>query len=405
MTPDVHILSTGKSPGSAYYSSSRFEHEREIFKKSWLYLCRSDEVVNPGDFRIHEAPPTGASIILVRDRAGILRAFHNACSHRSMKVVWAEKGNAPSFRCPYHAWTYDLEGDLKWIPDDACFSDVDRQASGLKAVALQEWNGLVFINLDPEPAISLLDFLGGYGEALADLPLQTYDHGVRFSLRVKANWKLCVEANNETYHFHSLHGKTLRSMCTYAENPYSRLLYYSFAGAHHSAAAPANTSWTLDEKRPIQSFAFSHGRMPGPGAPTLGAHAGLNRESHPNWLNEQFTFFPNFILVAQSDSWLTYQFWPVAADETIVTTTVYTRRPLSARQLFSLHHLAAYARDVGLEDYVALEKQQKVIESGVFRDLQFGGGSTEILLRHSAAVLQALVKGRQDEASARVAAE
>lgn len=155
--PAAHHL-----PGDFYTSPEiqRLERDR-IFRREWLCVGRVEEFPNPGDYAalcIADEP-----VVLCRDRSGKLRAFFNVCRHRGTEVALG-CGNSTRFTCPYHAWTYDLDGRLLGAPFTDDIENFDRALFGLKPVNLDSWGGFVFINLDPA-ARPLADALGVFARS------------------------------------------------------------------------------------------------------------------------------------------------------------------------------------------------------------------------------------------------
>ncbi|HZP26875.1 MAG TPA: aromatic ring-hydroxylating dioxygenase subunit alpha [Dehalococcoidia bacterium] len=146
---------------SAYVDRDVYDLELErIFARTWLYLCHESEIPNPGDFfttTMGEDP-----VIVIRDSSGKVNAFINSCRHRGMKVCRADQGNAASFTCAYHGWTYGNDGKLIGVPNfqDAYFEQLDMEQWGLVPVAqVDSYRGLIFGNFDPK-TMSLADYLG-----------------------------------------------------------------------------------------------------------------------------------------------------------------------------------------------------------------------------------------------------
>ncbi|CAM4105572.1 Phenylpropionate dioxygenase-like ring-hydroxylating dioxygenase large terminal subunit [Novosphingobium lubricantis] len=209
-TPE--ILEGGRIEPDAYNSRERFEAEREMFGKVWLNIAEAGEIPNPDDWIVRDVTCRSVSAIIVRGKDMNIRAFHNICSHRGMKLVWDEKGRGGKFSCPYHAWQYNTDGELTHIPDAECFPHVDKQESGLTPIHCDTWEGFIFINLDQQPAQTLVEFLGPMTEALKNAPFQEYPTSVRCRSVIKANWKLGVEAQSESYHAAALHARTVAKM-------------------------------------------------------------------------------------------------------------------------------------------------------------------------------------------------
>jgi phenylpropionate dioxygenase-like ring-hydroxylating dioxygenase large terminal subunit len=195
----VGAVETRTLPWSWYTDPTvlRLEQER-IFRRSWQYVARREEILEPGSFlatRVADVP-----IVLVRDEEGTLRAFLNICRHRG-SLVCEGSGKRATLQCPYHAWTYGLDGRLVAAPRLSREGVADTSDLGLVEAQVDTWGPLVFVNPDPDAA-PLLDFLG-------DLPERVRDAGVdldalRFDRRaeweVNANWKISAENFLECYH-------------------------------------------------------------------------------------------------------------------------------------------------------------------------------------------------------------
>ena len=153
-------LGTGPVPIGPYISPAYFALERErIFRRMWLNVGREEEVPNPGDYLVKDLPVCQTSITVVRGKDGRVRAFHNVCFHRGNKLAWDQGGSCQMFACKFHGWTYNLEGQLTFVPDEESFFDLKRETLGLTPVAADTWEGFIFIHLDPRPEESLQEFL------------------------------------------------------------------------------------------------------------------------------------------------------------------------------------------------------------------------------------------------------
>jgi phenylpropionate dioxygenase-like ring-hydroxylating dioxygenase large terminal subunit len=165
----------------------------EIFKRSWQYAGRADLVAEPGSYFASRAG--NVPIAVVRDREGILRGFVNVCRHRGHEVVRGE-GRRATLQCPYHAWTYGLDGRLRTAPRAEREPGFETDGIALLPVALHAWGPFLFVN--PDPAAAPL------AEALGDLPDRVQLDSLRFHERVEweteANWKVSVENFLECYH-------------------------------------------------------------------------------------------------------------------------------------------------------------------------------------------------------------
>ncbi|WP_350334993.1 aromatic ring-hydroxylating oxygenase subunit alpha [Coralliovum pocilloporae] len=195
-----------------YTDQSIFDYDMsEIFYKDWLFAIPACELAKPGSYVTHQV---GAySVIIVRGQDQVIRAFHNACRHRGSAVCTAKKGNTPKLVCPYHQWTYELDGSLLWARDMG--PDFDASKHGLKPVHCRELEGLVYICL----ANHAPDF-DRFAE-LARPYLRHHDLGnakvaYESSIVENGNWKLVWENNRECYHCGGNHPALCR---TFPDDP------------------------------------------------------------------------------------------------------------------------------------------------------------------------------------------
>jgi Rieske 2Fe-2S family protein len=194
--------------GHEYTSLEIYDAERErIWWGDWVAIGRSEEVASTGDYVVKDL--AGESIFLVRDAGGALNGFYNVCSHRGTKFLDdGARGNVrKAFRCPYHAWTYDLGGRLVGTPNVKEDEHFDRERYPLHAIAIGEYAGFVFANLSPEPR-PLMDALTDGAETITAFErfhMEDLRIGVRIVYEVEANWKIVVENYNECLHCPSIH--------------------------------------------------------------------------------------------------------------------------------------------------------------------------------------------------------
>src|SRR5262249_16734527 len=139
-------------------SPEYFEREKHaIFKRAWLNVGRVERLPRVGSYFTKDIAAADASVIVVRDKQGQVRAFHNMCRHRGNKLVWndfpgeATEGICRQFTCKYHGWRYDLEGALTFVQQEREFFDLDKNQYGLVPVQCDVWAGFVFVNFAKEP--------------------------------------------------------------------------------------------------------------------------------------------------------------------------------------------------------------------------------------------------------------
>ncbi len=191
-------------PGFFYTSPEIYAHEIDaIFMKEWLCVGRVEEFEYPGDYRAMRI--AGEPLLVCRGEDGALNAFANVCQHRGVEVVTGE-GTAKSFRCPYHAWVYGLDGKLLGAPHTKEVEGFDFTGCGLPRVNLDCWGGYVFVNFDPD-CPSLADYLDedGIREFASFLrPEETRVSDI-YVFDVPCNWKFIPENLMDMYHVGVIH--------------------------------------------------------------------------------------------------------------------------------------------------------------------------------------------------------
>jgi len=226
-------------PGRYYTDPEIFRQEQQhVLEAMWFCAVRSADLDRPGAFRTVQVGRE--NVIVTRNRKGALRAFLNICRHRGARICLEESGEVRrSLQCPYHAWTYDLDGRLIAAPNLTSMPDVDRTAYGLVEVALREWLGYAWVCLADDPPSFEETVRGAAVERLGDPA--AIDHygtedlalGRRITYDVKANWKLLVENFMECYHCATIHPELTEVLPEFAEGYAAQ--YYVGHGAEFGA--------------------------------------------------------------------------------------------------------------------------------------------------------------------------
>ncbi|MBL9055157.1 MAG: Rieske 2Fe-2S domain-containing protein [Rhodobacteraceae bacterium] len=193
-------------PKSVYTSPEFAAQEMQhIFAREWLCAGRADALPNPGDYLTMQI--SGEPIVVLRDRAGALRAMSNVCRHR-MSQLLEGRGNTRSIVCPYHAWTYNLDGSLRGAPAMALNESFCKEQIGLPQVRCEEWLGWIMVTLNPDapsPSVRLAEV-----EALVgNLHMEAYSEAFREEFRWATNWKVLAENFMESYHLPVCHSGTI----------------------------------------------------------------------------------------------------------------------------------------------------------------------------------------------------
>jgi len=210
----LKILEAGL-PAAWYRDPAHYERELEAFwYRRWVVVARVEELPCAGDWKVVRLG--SQSLILLRDDARELRAFHNTCRHRGSVLCTENQGSFARRRivCPYHSWTYDLGGRLVATPRRMETPDFDAAQFSLHAVRVATWGGFVFLNLDRDAAA--LD-VGPLEAQFARYRLSELRIGKRIVAEVRANWKLVAENFSECFHCPPVHPELCRVVTAYRD--------------------------------------------------------------------------------------------------------------------------------------------------------------------------------------------
>jgi phenylpropionate dioxygenase-like ring-hydroxylating dioxygenase large terminal subunit len=229
---------------SVYTCPERFAREHKaLFLNTPLVAGFSQDIPSPGDIMLFEA--AGPSIIVGRGRDGTVRAFRNICMHRAAKLLLGQEGacqRRPRLTCPFHAWTYDLEGKLVAQPGKAGFEGHADGARNLMPVSAVEWNGIVFVQVEGE--MGLDTHLGDFAPVLAMMDLGDAEPVKRGHIDCAANWKYALDTYGEGYHFASLHPNNI------GITHLSDVAVFDAHGRHHRISFPTKAMADLASLKP-----------------------------------------------------------------------------------------------------------------------------------------------------------
>ena len=301
----------------------QMEQER-IFNKCWLYLCHESEVENPGDYRRRNV--AGRPLFFVRGSDGKLRVFLNTCTHRGALICRHDQGHADVLQCFYHAWTFNNQGDLVGVPDEAGYGNCfNRAEMGLKSPPrVDNYRGFIFVSFNPDVE-ELVTYLAGAREYL-DLIVDQAEEGMRIirgsnRYSIKANWKLLVENSLDGYHVRPTHK-------TYFE--YVNGLGINTSGVQTAFSLPARVlgnGHAVEEHdgirgRPIARWSPLFGEENKEEIATIRARLvrkfGEQRARHMADISRNLLVYPNLLIIDSIDITVRI-FWPMAPDLMEVT--------------------------------------------------------------------------------------
>jgi len=339
--------------GDFYTSATIFAAEQdEIFEKLWFCAARSSDLANPGQFK--NVQIGRESVLVVRGKDGALRAFLNVCRHRGAALCTESEGQVKrSLQCPYHAWTYALDGKLIAAPNLASLKEpsgegIDRYKYGLISVALTEWLGYAWVCLADEPPSFEDDVIGEVTRRLGDAgAVDHYDIaslsvGRRVVYDVAANWKLIVENFMECYHCATIHPELTEVLPEFAQGLAAQ--YYVGHGAEFGSDI---SGFTID------------------GSAGFDTLPGVTEDQDRRYY--AVTIKPTVFVNLVPDHIIFHRMYPLAADRTIVecdwlyTADVVEQGRDVSRSVELFHR-------VNEQDFDACERTQPAMSSRAYRN-------------------------------------
>ena len=328
-----------------------FELERErIFRRHWINMGRVEEVPTAGRYVVRELEICKVSVLIVRGNDDKVRAFHNVCTHRGNTLVLDERGQCPGrFGCGFHSWAFTPEGKLAYVPDEENFFDLDKSKLGLTEIHCDIWEGFIFINLAPEPAETLREFLGGVATQLDGAGFDRMHLLKTYKVEEAANWKTGLDAQNELYHLPFQHRYTIGNILLMKDNKFCRFSnvnLYNYHSVWSCEYNPNATSLPTEEVMQRVDNALTDVRV-------------KQRISDFDW----YLIFPNMALLVfngvSGDFFMTYNFWPVAVDKCVWEMRYHFPPAENVGQRLAQEWNIGRLRDTLMEDAFQHEKIQK----------------------------------------------
>ena len=328
-------------PGRDYHSPEIYALEQErVFFRSWFCVGREEQLPNAGDFLTEEI--AGESLIVTRSREGDLRAFYNVCSHRGTKLCERRSGHVNrQFVCPYHQWSYGLDGRLLKMPNVRDEHSIEREKDGLKSVCLDCWEGFIFVNLaeNPRPLIDQLKMEAGEPLSYARYEIGELRVAHRIVYEVRANWKIIHDNFNECLHCPSVHPGLAKIVPIYRSGK------------------------VLDDERGDGGVTLGEGMntFTDSGRTALPELPGLTEIDRRSYYG--YSTFPNVLMNLLATGVMSYTLYPRAADHTMVVSEYRYRPEVIAADGFDCSDMVKFLDQVSVEDWAVCEKVQQGIRS------------------------------------------
>jgi Rieske 2Fe-2S family protein len=291
-TVDTFKAGAKTLPQRYFVSSEIFADEREkIFSAQWILVGHQSSIGNAGDYLVQEV--AGESLIIARDKSGEVRGFYNVCRHRGTRLCEDKDGHLSAIQCPYHAWTYALDGRLIGAPHMDDVPGFEKANYSLHAVNVALWEGFIFVNLAHSPPPLEEAFAPLVGK-FSHSNLQQLRSARQIAYDVQANWKLIFENYSECYHCPGVH--PMLSKVSPYDSAQNDLCEGPFLGGFMSIAKGASLTMSGNAC-----------------ALPLGD---INSDDHHRVF--YYSIFPNMLLSMHPDYVMVHQLWPQSPQRTLI---------------------------------------------------------------------------------------
>lgn len=345
-------------PAARYVDAEFYALEQKhLWRKRWLIAGHLDELPEKGSYKLWRE--LGEPILIVRGKDDTVRAFYNTCRHRGASVVKAESGKVNALSCQYHQWTYDLQGQLLFVPWEHEFPGLDKSRRNLVPLGCELWGNLIFINYDPQ-AEPLLSYLGPLLKDFEDFDLDRIKLIKKISHDVGCNWKVLVDAFQEGYHFAAVHPQTINHMLDNQRQHFSL-----WPNGHSRFTVRKRTDTALEAQ------VLDRGRK------TDDPRHEITREG-----SRTYTVFPNIVTATAEFQWFLMAYWPTGINSSRLETYYLGppgRSDPEAEECRQVMDAFAYVTQEDVSNLVAV---QKSMETDAFRSIPLGTLERRIYQHH-----------------------
>ena len=357
-------------PRKYFVAPEVFAEEQEtIFSKQWLLVGHQSQIPDAGDYVVRQV--IGESLIVIRDKSGEIRGFFNVCRHRGTRLKEDACGHASAIQCPYHAWTYGLDGRLIGAPHMDEVPGFDKAEYSLNAVNLAVWEGFIFVNLGANEArlrsegtarqrsgdfISLERWFAPLNGKFADWNMAILRPAKRIEYDVHANWKLMFENYSECYHCPGVH-PMLSKVSPYdsAENDLAE-------GPFLGGFMKINPGKSLSMSGNSCALPIEHDHPPSPGYGAAGEH---DKESTQRVF--YYSIFPNMLLSLHPEYVMVHQLWPQSPERTLTVCDWLFHPDAFDRKDFNPQDAIEFWNMTNKQDWHVCELSQQGIASRAYQ--------------------------------------
>jgi phenylpropionate dioxygenase-like ring-hydroxylating dioxygenase large terminal subunit len=348
-----------------YFNTELFQIEQDqLFRRHWQLACHVSDVPAAGDWCTFDL--SGERALIVRGRDGIVRAFHNVCRHRGSRVVAGERGRCKTAMvCPFHGWSFNLDGTLRAVPQARTFPKLDPVEHGLLPLEHEVWNGFVFVRFKPGPQPSVTSLLAGHAKEISSYGLEDLrPFGRPTRELIEVNWKAVRDVDNEGYHV-----------------PIAHPALHDLYGLDYR------------DERPVNGISRSEGRISGSSHRIWSVRNYVKLRPQPVHVAEQsrdrwvyLGLFPNVVIMLYPEIVGFYQEIPIGIGKTVQRVAYYAR-PDARREARVARYLAHRIDKItGAEDVQLIKWSWEAMQSSGFAgmilsDLEAGVRAYHDMLR------------------------
>ncbi len=388
-------LQRGPVSTESVNSAAYFEAEREaVFKQSWLAVGRIEDIPNAGDYFVKKLPPFKSTILVTRDAEGQIHAMHDVCPHRGMRVCGKEQtGNRKNFVCQFHGWVYGLDGRVLDVPEKQAYFNQQVDELRMPPLAVDTWEGFIFVHWDAQPAESLKEFLGELYEGYEGYFSGEFFHRAgRYTADLNINYKFYMDSSVELIHAGYVHlqnntGQNADSGTSLFMLPDDCRLYER----HRIASVPIGLGDR--ELAPMEKIAMRFGGATTPYDDRVRARklpSAVNYKNDPGWAFDILELYPSQLIFLSGPMTIHISLWPSAHDRCAIEADVYMMKPANAAERVALEYGLLSLRDVMREDLNMAEGCTDSVASGVLKEIQLS--DQEACVRHSYEVIDQAVQ-------------